>query len=87
MSDYECDEDLDEVGNASLNGTTMKPYQHQTECTGEQMVVRQAEHERAEMGAAEMKVTMPGKIVSYKYCLASSNVSMKRDFYTDVLFS
>ncbi len=30
----------------------------------------------------EMEVMMPGKIVPYKCCLPSSNISMKKDFGT-----
>ncbi len=34
-----------------------------------------------------MKVITPGKIVPYKRCLPSLNISVKRDFDADVLFT
>ncbi len=33
----------------------------------------------------ELKVIMPGKIDPYKCCIPSSNISVKKDFDTDVL--
>ncbi len=38
-------------------------------------------------GAVETKVIMPEKIVPYKCCLPSWNISVKRDFDTDVLLN
>ncbi len=44
--------------------------------------------EKEREGAAiEAKVITPGIIVSHKYCFYSSNISMKEDFDTDVLFN
>ncbi len=40
-----------------------------------------------ESGAVEMKITAAGKIVSYKCCLLSLNISVKFDFDTDVLIN
>ncbi len=40
-----------------------------------------------ETEAVEMKVITPGKIVPYKCCLPSSNISMRKDFETDVIFN
>ncbi len=34
----------------------------------------------------KIKVITPGKIVPYKCCLPSWNISMKKGFNTDVLF-
>ncbi len=39
------------------------------------------------MGAVETEVIAPGKTVPYKCCLLSLNISMKKDFDTDVLFT
>ncbi len=35
----------------------------------------------------EIKVITPGKIVPYKCCLPNSNISVKKDLDTDVLFN
>ncbi len=45
-----------------------------------------------ERGAAQTKVNTPGKIpawltMTYKGCLPSSNISLKKDFDTDVLLT
>ncbi len=40
-----------------------------------------------EPGAVETKVFTPGKIVPYKCCLPGSNISVKKDFDTDVLLN
>ncbi len=45
------------------------------------------EREREELGAVETKVVMPVKIAPCKYCLPRLNISMKKDFDTDVLFN
>ncbi len=42
--------------------------------------------ERGEPGAMETKVIMPRKIVPYKCCLPSPNISLKKEFDTEVLF-
>ncbi len=42
-----------------------------------------SERERVEHGAAEMKVFTHGKIVPYKCCPPSLNISVKKDFDTD----
>ncbi len=46
-----------------------------------------AKRERGEQGAVKIKVITPGKIVPYKCCLPSSNISVKKDFDIDVLFN
>ncbi len=43
-----------------------------------------SERERGEPGAGETKVITPGKIVPFKCCLPGPNISMKKDFDTDV---
>ncbi len=48
---------------------------------------RERERERGELGAVETKVITPGKIVPYKSSLPSSNISLKKDFDTDVLLN
>ncbi len=40
-----------------------------------------------EPGAIETKVITPGKIVPYKCCLPSSNISVKEDFNKNGLFN
>ncbi len=45
------------------------------------------ERERRKLGAVQTKVITPGKIVSHKCCLPSSNISVKMNFDTDVLFN
>ncbi len=44
------------------------------------------QEERGEPGAEGAKVIMPGKTVPYKCCLPDSNISVKKDFDTDVRF-
>ncbi len=41
----------------------------------------------AERERGELKVITPGKIVPYKCCLSSWNISAKKDFYTDILLT
>ncbi len=43
--------------------------------------------ESAKRGAMETKVITPGKVVPYKCCLPNLNVSVKKDFDTDVLLT
>ncbi len=50
-------------------------------------LVKNKERERGQLGVIETKVTTPGKIVPYICCLPSSNISVKKDFDTDVLFN
>ncbi len=40
-----------------------------------------------EAGAVETEVITPGKIVPSKCCLPSWNISVKKNFNTDVLFN
>ncbi len=37
------------------------------------------------LGAVKSKIIMHGKIFTHKGCLCSSNISVKKDFDTDVL--
>ncbi len=77
---------MDEVGNASFYGAT-EVYQNQPKYTEEEMVVRQGERESRELGAIETKLIALEKIVPYKCCLPSSNIGVKKDFDTDILFN
>ncbi len=72
MSDYEYDEYMNEFGNDSF----------QWHNCGAIVIRGRIRRERN-----ETKVIAPGKIVPYKRCPPSSNVSVKRDFYTAVLFN
>ncbi len=45
------------------------------------------EREKMELGAVETKVITPGKIVPYECCLPSWNISVKKNFDTDVPFN
>ncbi len=78
MSDNEYDEDVDETGNASFYVMTVERYRYEHEYTEPSITT--------EPGAVETKVITTRKIVSYKCCLPSSNISVKRDFDTDNLF-
>ncbi len=39
------------------------------------------------MGVIETKLITPEKIVPYKCCLPNSNISIKKDFYTDFILT
>ncbi len=45
------------------------------------------EYTEEELGAVETEVITPGKIVPYEYGLPSSNISIMKDFDTDVLLN
>ncbi len=64
---------MDDVGNALFYGMTVEQYQYEAKYTKDEMV-----GEREELRAVEMKVVMPGKIVTYRCCPPSSNISMKK---------
>ncbi len=50
-------------------------------------IAEREREEREEPGATEIKVITPGKIVPYKCCLPSLNISVMKDFHTDALFN
>ncbi len=58
------------------------PFQRERLCLLGQKLQREREPE-----AEETKVITPGKKVPNKCCLPSSDISVKKDFDTDVLFN
>ncbi len=68
-----------------LLGIDNSPFSREHLCLFDQKSL--SERKRGELGAGETKVITPGKIVPCKCCLPSTNISMKRDFDTDLLLN
>ncbi len=69
---------------SKLLGMRSSPFLRERLHLFHQKSLSKRERERLGPGTTEIKVITPEKIVPYKCCLPSSDISMKRDFDTDV---
>ncbi len=71
-------------GQIHVDWTVLLPLRIRKSTIAEQERERERERER---GAVNMKIITPEKIVPYKCCLLSLNISVKMDFDMDFLFN